>query len=101
MQACLHCKKPFDLEKDRVATICRSFMGDENIENWYLCPACDRYTLSSYWDSFSGSESDALKGPVSREEGDAKVALIRQCPKPWSKRCRCEAHMQYFDGRLD
>lgn len=76
-------------------------MGDENIENWFLCPDCGFYTLSSYWDSFSGSESERLLGPIAKQEGDERVALIRQCPKPWSKRCRCDAHLKYFDGRLD
>lgn len=98
---CLQCKKPFDLEKDRAATSCRSFLGDENIENRFFRPECSVYPQSSCRDRFSGSGSQGLHGPIPNPEGDEKVALIRQCPRPWSKRCRCEAHEQYFDGGLD
>lgn len=71
---CLQCNRPFDPERDRVATICRSFLG---------------------------GESEGLRGPIPRAEGDGKIALIRQCPRPWSKRCGCDAHRKYFDDRLD
>jgi hypothetical protein len=27
--------------------------------------------------------------------------LIKQCPEPWNKKCRCEAHRAYFGGWLD
>lgn len=98
---CIQCKRPFDLEKDRIVSISGSIMGDENIETYFLCPVCDVYTLTIYWDSFTGGEAERLLGPLARQEGDEKVALIQRCPKPWSKRCRCDAHRKYFNDSLD
>jgi len=38
---------------------------------------------------------------VPKPEGDAMVELIRQCSQPWNKKCRCKAHLAYFQGWLD
>jgi hypothetical protein len=38
---------------------------------------------------------------VSRSEGDAAIALIKKCSQPWNKKCRCEAHRDYFGESLD
>jgi DNA-directed RNA polymerase subunit RPC12/RpoP len=97
---CVQCKRDFS-DEDRIASISGSFMGDEHIETYYLCSECGRYTVESYRDSFTLGESEHPMGALSKEEGDERVALIRQCPRPWSKRCRCDAHRQYFDDRLD
>jgi hypothetical protein len=54
-----------------------------------------------YHDRFLGEEEIFFKGPLSKAEGDAKVALIWECAEPWDKKCRCSAHQEYFDGALD
>jgi hypothetical protein len=100
LMQCIQCKRPFP-DEELVASICGSIMGDEHIDSYFLCPVCGVYTVSSLRDSFTGGESESVSGPVSKQEGDKQVALIRQCSKPWSKRCRCEAHRRYFNDRLD
>jgi hypothetical protein len=84
-----------------VARISASIMGDEYIESWYYCDGCEMYTLEDYRDRFSGEDKVSVRDPIDKAIGDAKVALIRQCPKPNSKRCRCPAHREYFGGWLD
>ena len=97
---CIQCKKAF-LDADWVASISGSIMGDEHTDTYFLCPVCGVYTIASCWDNFTGVETMNSTGPVSREEGDRRVALIRQCSTPWNKKCRCKAHCTYFRGTLD
>jgi hypothetical protein len=85
----------------RVVSIAGSIMGDECIESLYYCERCAKYTIEVYWDFFSGGESVSIEGPIPRERGDELVALIARCPTPTDKRCRCPAHIEYFDGGLD
>ena len=85
----------------RVASISGSVMGDEYIDSFYFCSDCEVYTKEAYRDSFSGSDSSSVVGPISKEEGDEKVKLIRECDTPWNKRCRCKAHREYFGSWLD
>jgi len=84
-----------------VASISGGIMGDEYIESYFLCSRCGVYTVEIYHDRFLGEDSVSVRGPVPRAEGDAKVKLIKQCSRPWDKRCRCEAHRSYFGGWLD
>ena len=97
---CIQCKQPF-LDKDRAASISGSIMGDVHTDAWFLCPVCGVYTIVSWWDNFTGVETESLSGPESRLEGDERVGLIRQCSEPWDKKCRCEAHRRYFNDTLD
>ena len=78
-------------------------MGDEYTESYYLCPSCQVYTVSVERDRFDGDGelSENVYGPVSKEKGDEKVALIRRCDRSYDKKCRCEAHRAYFEGSLD
>ncbi|MFO7696681.1 MAG: hypothetical protein R6X16_05945 [Anaerolineae bacterium] len=76
-------------------------MGDECTESWYYCTRCQAYTVEVYWDTFLGDDTVSLRGPVSRVQGDEQVALIRRCPTPWLKSCRCDAHRAYFGDALD
>jgi len=103
MIECSKCGKPLDEGEQAgpVARICAGIMGDEYIESWYFCPDCQVYYLDNYRDRFSGEDSFSVQGPIAKAKGDAKVALIRQCPKPHSKRCRCPAHREYFGSWLD
>jgi hypothetical protein len=103
MVQCVKCGREFAWKgtDELVASISGSIMGDEYIESYFFCGACGVYTVEVYQDQFSGEESASVQGPISKEDGDAKVALIRQCTTPWDKKCRCSAHVAYFDGSLD
>lgn len=100
---CASCGRPLGEGEERTPTavISGSIMGDEYTESWYFCPDCQLYTLEDHRDRFVGEESVQVRKPIDRATGDAKVDLIRKCPKPWSKRCRCPAHLEYFGGWLD
>lgn len=97
---CIQCKRLF-LNEEQIASISGSIMGDEHTDAYFLCPVCGVYTVASWWDDFTGVESETVSGPKSRQEGDARVELIRQCSEPWDKKCRCEAHRKYFNDTLD
>jgi hypothetical protein len=103
MVQCAKCKRELSEKEgeDRVASISGGIMGDEYIESYYFCKACGVYTVEVYHDRFCGEPSVFVRGPVSKADGDAQVELIRQCDKPWSKRCRCEAHRAYWGDSLD
>jgi len=100
---CVQCKAEFQKEGESrmVASISGSIQGDECIESYFFCKNCGVYTVEVYWDMFSGDEKASVYGPVSKEEGDVKVELIRQCSRPWDKKCRCAAHRDYFGDSLD
>lgn len=76
-------------------------MGDEIIESYHLCPRCGVYTVEVVRDRFLGEETTGFRGPYSIEKAEEWIALIRECPEPWNKRCRCKAHVAYFGGMLD
>lgn len=99
-KSCLVCKREF-LSDERVASMSGSIMGDEYTDSYFLCPVCQLYTVVSWRDNFTGIESVSTSGPMPRERGDERVALIKQCDTPWDKKCRCEAHMAYFNNALD
>ena len=97
---CSNCGKGLAPEAS-AAAITGSVSGDEVCDVFYLCPACGVYTIVSWRDNFTGEETSHTRGPVPRAEGDERVALIRMCPTPWEKTCRCGAHTRYFCGTLD
>lgn len=83
------------------ASISGSILGDESTETYYLCPACGMYTVEICDDRFCGEEIISVRGPLTKEDGQARVDLIGRCSEPWNKRCRCAAHVEYFRGWLD
>jgi hypothetical protein len=97
---CIKCDRPF-LEEERIATISGSIMGDEYTDSYCLCPVCKVYTVASWRDDFTGIETMTTSGPVEETAGNARVGLIRQCSRPWDKKCRCAAHRAYFNDALD
>lgn len=97
---CIQCERSF-LNEERVASISGSIMGDEHTDAYFLCPVCGVYTIVSWRDNFTGIESESVSGPLSKHEGDKTIELIMRCSEPWDKKCRCEAHMRYFNGTLD
>lgn len=100
---CSQCGKEFDQKEggQPVASISGSIMGDEQIDSYFFCTECGVYTVEFYCDQFLNEDEVSVQGPISKEEGDAKVTLIRKCPQPWDKKCRCMAHKEYFEGWLD
>jgi hypothetical protein len=100
---CTQCGRVFaaDAAEGRVASISGSLMGDEYIDTWYLCPACDCYTIDAYHDRFLAEGEAMVEGPLSRSEEDPWIAVTLRCETPWDKRCRCDAHQEYFRGALD
>jgi len=102
MIRCSQCGIELDRQdKNRTTSISGSIMGDEFTDTYYFCSHCEVYTVEVYHDRFLGEDEVSIRGPVSKSEGDEKVKLIRQCPEPWDKKCRCEAHKSYFQGVLD
>ena len=103
MTNCSKCGKQFKTGDvtDLMAAMSGSIMGDEQTESYFYCEECGVYTVYTYWDYFSGEESQSVHGPVDKAKGDAQVALIRRCSEPWNKKCRCEAHQEFFGNSLD
>jgi hypothetical protein len=80
-----------------VASISAIVMGDEYIHSFYFCDSCDVYTEQTWRDVFTtGEDQITVSGPLSRAEGEAKIAVIRRCKEPWNERCRCDAHQEFF-----
>jgi hypothetical protein len=97
---CIKCNREF-LNEELVASISGSIMGDEYTDSYFLCPVCLVYTVASWRDNFTGEETVNMSGPISEKEGIERIALIRKCPEPWDKKCRCKAHRAYFNDSLD
>lgn len=100
---CSKCRTDFpdDDSGAPVASISGSMIGDEHTDVYYLCPRCDFYTVVQVCEPFLGEEQRSVSGPLSREKGDAEVAVIRECPEPWDKKCRCPSHRAHFGDTLD
>jgi hypothetical protein len=103
MPRCIQCNAELGGTGDnfRVASISGGVLGDELTEAYLWCETCGLYTLEVVYEPFLGDEEVSYRGPISREEGDASIALIRQCDTPWDKKCRCAAHRAYFRDTLD
>lgn len=97
---CKQCDRAF-LNEERIASISGSIMGDEVTDSYFLCPVCDVYTIAQWWDNFTGEETLSLVGPLPKQAGNERIALIGTCLRPWDKKCRCEAHREYFNNTLD
>jgi hypothetical protein len=103
MIPCSRCGKPLDGKGagGPVASISGGIMGDEYTDSYFYCRDCGVYTVEVIYDAFLGEGTSALRGPLSRTQGDEDVRLIRACPEPWDKKCRCPAHRAYFGDSLD
>ena len=103
MISCSQCGKDLSEEgkNSSVASISGSIMGDEYTESFYFCEDCQVYTVEVSHDRFCGDEDVSYRGPLTKNEGDNDVKLIRQCSTPWNKKCRCAAHTSYFGEWLD
>lgn len=97
---CLQCNRTF-LNEEQIVSISGSIMGDEYTDSYYLCPVCGVYTVANWRDNFTGVETINLSGPMAEQEGNKRVELIKKCSRAWDKKCRCEAHIIYFNNSLD
>jgi len=97
---CTACGKTFSKE-EYVCSISGSIMGDECTDSYYFCPVCRVYTVDTCWDNFTGEETYSTSGPISKQDGDKRIEIIKQCTDPWDKKCRCSAHRSYFNDTLD
>lgn len=100
MIRCIQCGREFDRQDADcpAAVIATEVMGDEYIESFFFCRACGVYTQEIYHDRFLGEDSVRTSGPLSKERGDALVALIRECPDPMDKKCTCPTHRRFLRG---
>jgi len=103
MMPCSHCRKDLDGNqgKNLQASISGSIMGDETTESYFLCPQCGCYTLEIQHDRFCGESEVRYEGPIPPGDAGQRIALIKKCDTPWDKKCRCPAHLDYFDDWLD
>lgn len=103
MTRCAACRHPLDdFEKSLLAVMRGSIMGDEYRECYFRCPACGRFTLTVTRDRFCGEEVTVTDGKLlDAADAERRLAVVARCPEPWNKRCRCEAHREYFGDALD
>jgi hypothetical protein len=97
---CSRCGRQFE-EKDHVACISAKIMGDECTDSFYWCESCEVYTIRLLREVFAGPESARSSEPISKQEGDRRLAMIRSCREPWDDRCQCDGHRAYFGDWLD
>jgi len=97
---CSRCGRKFENE-EQVACISGKIMGDECTDCYFWCGACNVYTVRLYRDVFLGPETARNSEPISKEEGERRLKLIRSCAEPHNERCRCDGHRAYFGGWLD
>lgn len=95
---CAGCNHEFEEQAVRQAGIAVFGQGDEYIYSYFRCGGCHRYTVRVYCDSFTGDASISFLPPVSREQGERAVAVIRACPDPMNKFCDCPAHREMICG---
>ena len=73
-------------------------MGDEYIESYWYCDACEMYMKGNLRDPFHGEIKESGGGQLSKEKGDRLIDLISKCPDPSDERCRCPAHQEMRGG---
>ena len=95
---CARCQQSL---RGPVASISGSIMGDEESESWFWCEVCSTYTRTRSRDRFHGDETVRRGEAVSQEEGARWIAIIDRCSEAGDKRCRCDAHREYFGPWLD
>ena len=97
---CSRCGRRFEKE-EFVASISGSIMGDECTDCYHWCGTCGVYTVRLHRDAFTGVETAHDSEPISKEEGDRRLNLIRSCGQRHEKRCRCDGHRADFGEWLD
>ncbi len=92
---CIRCGADLGGFENEAASISVRPQGTEETRCYFLCAACDVYTLwISIAPAWEGEDTVVTRGPISREEGDGIVARIGQCPAPGLTSCRCPVHRE-------
>lgn len=94
---CAECGHPVP---SALAAIAVFVAGDEYIYSYFFCERCDVYTVEGYHDRFMGDDEAFMLPPISKDEGDRAVELIRACPDPLNKLCDCPSHAALYTGRV-
>jgi hypothetical protein len=97
---CIKCDADLGGFENKAASICVRPHGTEETRVYFLCEACDVYTvLISIEPAWEGETSVFTRGPIPREKGDRTVERIRQCSAPDIVSCQCPVHreMQALD----
>ncbi len=89
---CNKCSRDLGGLDKRVAYICLSVRGDEEDRSYFLCSACDVYTVWIWNEHFFTDEVVTFSVTLSREAGDEIVEKIRKCPTPRIMSCHCPTH---------
>jgi len=100
MVQCLTCKRELTASEGSRAGISISVTGDEYIYTYMYCTFCKSYTVESYYDRFLG-ESEISFFSVDKETGDRAMELIKACPDPFDKNCKCPSHQAMYYGTPD
>ncbi|MCP4368587.1 MAG: hypothetical protein GY797_10820 [Deltaproteobacteria bacterium] len=83
-----------DIENN-VASICLRVRGEEETRSYFLCKACDVYSV---WicieDFFTDKDTFFARGPIPREKGDEIIDKIRKCSNPGNVPCGCPTHKE-------
>jgi hypothetical protein len=92
---CSQCGADLGGFENQTASICVRPQGCEETRVYFLCGACDVYTvwicIAALWD---GDDSVFTRGPIPREKGDVTVERIRQCSTPDIVSCQCPVHRE-------
>ena len=90
---CKKCGADLGGFENEAASICLRVRGDGETRTYFLCTHCDAYSVWVWVEEFF-TDRDTLygSGPISRKEGDKIVEMIRKCPAPNNKSCKCPTH---------
>ena len=92
---CKQCGADLGGHEKAAASICLRVRGDEETRTYFLCTACDAYSVWVCIEDFFTDEYTMFPtGPIPRKKGDEIVAKIRKCPAPDILACRCPTHQE-------
>ncbi len=92
---CSSCNRDLGDFNNRAAMISVEQLGDEYTESYFYCDRCQCWTMELHVDRFLGEETTHINGPIPKDKGDRLVELIRQCPDPTNKHCKCKIHQTW------
>ncbi|MGB3341182.1 MAG: hypothetical protein WBB37_06845 [bacterium] len=96
---CPTCKVPFRYENKRIKILLRT--GNEEILNLCSCDKCHQYFIDGYEDVFASEDEckEWIYGPYTEEDVAKFSEVLKKCPDPLDKHCKCAAH-EYFYNRI-
>jgi hypothetical protein len=96
---CPTCKIPLRYENKRIKILLKN--GNEEILNLCFCDRCRQYYIDGYEDVFASEDSckEWLYGPYTEKDMENFVNVLKKCPDPMDKYCKCQAH-EFFYQRI-